>query len=220
MDTVITIDGPSGGGKSTVSRMLAAELNYTYLDTGAMYRAVGLHAQKEKVDLADDEQVAAMLAELDLHLEPGDGDTRVLLAGDDVSDAIRTAEMGMVASAVSALPLVRGKLTELQQQIGAKGRVVAEGRDMGTVVFPEARYKFFLDASPEERARRRVEQLHEKGEQADYQDILAQIVKRDHDDSTRALAPLKPASDAVQIDSSKMTAQEVLNFILDQLAKK
>ncbi len=220
MDTVITIDGPSGGGKSTVSRMLAAELNYTYLDTGAMYRAVGLQAQQQKVDLADDDQVAAMLAGLDLHLEPGDGDTRVLLAGDDVSNAIRTAEMGMVASAVSALPLVRSKLTELQQQIGAKGRVVAEGRDMGTVVFPEARYKFFLDASPEERARRRVEQLHEKGEQADYQDILVQIIKRDHDDSTRALAPLKPASDAVQIDSSKMTAQEVLNFILDQLAKK
>ncbi len=220
MDTVITIDGPSGGGKSTVSRMLASELNYTYLDTGAMYRAVGLQAQQKKVDLADDDQVAAMLAGLDLHLEPGDGDTRVLLAGDDVSNAIRTAEMGMVASAVSALPLVRSKLTELQQQIGAKGRVVAEGRDMGTVVFPEARYKFFLDASPEERARRRVEQLHEKGEQADYQDILAQIIKRDHDDSTRALAPLKPASDAVQIDSSKMTAQEVLNFILDQLAKK
>ncbi len=220
MDTIITIDGPSGGGKSTVSRMLAAELGYTYLDTGAMYRAVGLQARNQGVDLGDDEQVAAMLAGLDLHLEPGNGDTRVLLAGEDVSVAIRSAEMGMVASAVSALPLVRAKLTELQQQIGARGRVVAEGRDMGTVVFPGAKYKYFLDATSEERARRRVDQLHEKGEEASYDDILAQIIKRDHDDSTRALAPLKAAPDAVCIDSSRMNAQEVLNFILDQLAKK
>jgi cytidylate kinase len=220
MDTIITIDGPSGGGKSTVSRMLAAELGYTYLDTGAMYRAVGLHARKQGVDLTDEKQVAAMLAKLDLHLSPGDGDTKVLLAGEDISAAIRSAEMGMVASAVSALPLVRQKLTEIQQQIGAKGRVVAEGRDMGTVVFPKARYKYFLDASAEVRARRRVAQLHEKGEEAVYDDILAQIIKRDHDDSTRALAPLKPAADAVNVDSSRMNAQEVVNYILDQLAKK
>ncbi|MBU0680488.1 MAG: (d)CMP kinase [Proteobacteria bacterium] len=220
MDTIITIDGPSGGGKSTVSRMLAAALGYTYLDTGAMYRAVGLQARKQGVDLTDEKQMAAMLDKLDLQLSPGDGDTKVLLAGEDISAAIRSAEMGMVASAVSALPLVRQKLTEIQQQIGAKGRVVAEGRDMGTVVFPKARYKYFLDASAEVRARRRVDQLHEKGEAADYDDILAQIIKRDHDDSTRALAPLKPAADAVLVDSSRMNAQEVVNFILDQLAKK
>ncbi len=220
MDTIITIDGPSGGGKSTVSRMLAAELGYTYLDTGAMYRAVGLQARQQGVDLSNDKQVTAMLAKLDLQLEPGDGDTRVMLSGEDVSVAIRSAEMGMVASAVSALPLVRQKLTEIQQAIGAKGRVVAEGRDMGTVVFPGARHKFFLDATAEERARRRVEQLHEKGEDAVYEEILAQIIKRDHDDSTRDLAPLKPAFDAVLIDSSRINAQEVVNFILDQLAKK
>lgn len=220
MDTIVTIDGTSGGGKSTVSRMLAAELGYTYLDTGAMYRAVGLQAKEQGVDLADDEQVAALLADLDLRLEPGDGDTRVLLAGNDVSEAIRTAEMGMVASAVSALALVRQKLTELQQEMGAQGRLVAEGRDMGTVVFPRARHKFFLDASAEVRARRRLDQLHEKGLAADYDEILAQIRKRDHDDASRALAPLKQADDAVYVDSSEMNAREVLTFILDRLAKK
>lgn len=220
MDTLITIDGPSGGGKSTVSRMLAAELGYTYLDTGAMYRAVGLQARRQGVDLASEEQVAAMLADLDLTLLPGDGDTKVLLAGEDVSAVIRSAEMGMVASAISALPLVRRKLTELQRQIGAKGGVVAEGRDMGTVVFPRARYKYFLDASAEERARRRVDQLLEKGEAAEYEEILAQIIKRDHDDSTRALAPLKQAADAIRIDSSRLNAREVVDFIRARLAKK
>lgn len=200
--------------------MLAAKLNYTYLDTGAMYRAVGLQARRQGVDLTDENQIAAMLSDLDLHLEPGNGDTKVILAGEDVSTTIRSAEMGMVASAVSALPLVRRKLTELQQQIAAKGRVVAEGRDMGTVVFAQARYKYFLDASAEVRAQRRLEQLHEKGEEAVYADILAQIVKRDHADSTRDLAPLKAAVDAVHIDSSQINAQEVVNFILDQLAKK
>ncbi|PLX47310.1 MAG: (d)CMP kinase [Desulfobulbaceae bacterium] len=220
MDTIITIDGTSGGGKSTVSRMLAAELGYTYLDTGAMYRAVGLQAKEQGVDPADDEQMAALLADLDLRLEPGDGDTRVLLAGNDVSEAIRTAEMGMVASAVSALPLVRQKLTELQQEMGAQGRLVAEGRDMGTVVFPRARHKFFLDASAEVRARRRLDQLHEKGLAADYDEILAQIRKRDHDDASRALAPLQQADDAVYVDSSEMNARQVLTFILDRLAKK
>ncbi|MDR9500901.1 MAG: (d)CMP kinase [Desulfurivibrionaceae bacterium] len=216
-ETIITIDGPSGGGKSTVSRMVAAELGYAYLDTGAMYRAVGLQAQRLGIDLADEEQVRAMLAELDLQLEPANGDTRVLLGGEDVSAAIRSAEMGMVASAISALPLVRQKLTQLQQQIGARGRVVAEGRDMGTVVFPQARHKFFLDASPQERARRRVEQLREQGEEAAYDAILAQIIKRDHDDSTRAAAPLRPADDAVLVDSSRLNAREVMQFIMGSL---
>jgi cytidylate kinase len=216
-ETIITIDGPSGGGKSTVSRMVAAELGYAYLDTGAMYRAVGLQAQRLGVDLADEEQVRAMLAELDLQLEPANGDTRVLLGGEDVSAVIRSAEMGMVASAISALPLVRQKLTQLQQQIGARGRVVAEGRDMGTVVFPQARHKFFLDASPAERARRRVEQLREQGEEAAYDAILAQIIKRDHDDSTRAAAPLRPADDAVLVDSSRLNAREVMQFIMGSL---
>lgn len=220
METVITIDGPSGGGKSTVSRMVAAQLHYAYLDTGAMYRAVGLYAQRLGTDLESPDQVQEMLDSVELSLQPGDGDTRVLLGGEDVSEAIRTADMGLVASRISALPQVRAKLTELQREIGRKGCVVAEGRDMGTVVFPQARHKFFLSASAEERAKRRVLQLAEQGEIVSYADILAQIEERDLADSTRALAPLKPATDAIRIDSSTIPAQEVVRFIVDQLAKK
>jgi cytidylate kinase len=220
MQTVITIDGPSGGGKSTVSRLVAERTGYSYLDTGAMYRAVGLYARNRGTDLSDNEQVQGMLDSVELSLLPGDGDTRVLLCGDDVSEAIRTAEMGLVASRISALPLVRAKLTDLQRIIGRAGRIVAEGRDMGTVVFPEAAYKFFLSASAEERARRREKQLADKGEIMSYQEILAQIEERDLADSTRAIAPLKPAADALRIDSTRMAVEEVVNFILDQLAKK
>ncbi len=218
--TIITIDGPSGGGKSTVSRILAQQLGYTYLDTGAMYRAVGWQAQADNVDLTNEEEVKTMLATIQLEMTPGDDDAKVIVNGQDVSSAIRSAEMGMVASRVSALPQVRQKLTELQRQIGAKGRIVAEGRDMGTVVFSNAPHKFFLDASAHERAKRRTLQLQEKGEKADEREILAQIEQRDHADASRDIAPLKAASDAITIDSSQISAENVVKFIVDQLAKK
>lgn len=214
---IVTIDGPSGAGKSTVSQMLATRLGYTYLDTGAMYRAVGLKVERTGIDPADTAALEELLAGLDLELAPGDTETRVLLDGEDVSLAIRTAEMGMVASRVSALPPVRRTLTALQQELGRRGGVVAEGRDMGTVVFPEAPYKFYLDASAEERARRRHEQLLEKGQPSDFQEILAQIIQRDRDDSARALAPLKPAADAVVIDSSGLDAEGVVAFMLKHI---
>ncbi len=217
---IITIDGPSGSGKSTISRRLAARLHYTYLDTGAMYRAVGLLVNRSGIDLDDEADIQKILEGMDLQLLPGDGDTRVILDREDVSSAIRTAEMGMVASRVSALPVVRKKLTELQRTLGLRGAVVAEGRDTGTVVFPEAELKFYLDASPEERARRRSAQLREQGHDVDEKEILAQIKKRDKDDSARSLAPLKAAENAVIIDSSVMTIEEVVNFMLDQLDKK
>ena len=222
---IITIDGPSGAGKSTISKLLASKLGYTYLDTGAMYRVVGLQVARSGLDIEAEgasEKLEQLLAGLDLALAPGEEgqETRAFLGGEDVSDAIRTPEMGMVASRVSAEPEVRKKLTEMQRTIGNNGEIVAEGRDMGTIVFPDARHKFFLDATSEERALRRQKQLAESGRKVEYQELLAQIQKRDRDDSTRSLAPLKPAEDAVVIDSSEMSIDEVVSFMLAAIKEK
>ncbi len=215
---IVTIDGPSGSGKSTISRGLAARLNFTYLDTGAMYRAVGLQIEREGVELEDSEALANCLAGIELRLEPNqDDDIRIFLNGEDVSRAIRTPEMGLVASRVSANPLVRAKLTRFQQELGRKGGIVAEGRDTGSVVFPQAQFKFFLDASAEVRARRRHAQLREKGQETDYQEILDQIKKRDYDDSRRVLAPLKAAEGAIVIDSSNMSPDQVIAAMLERI---
>ena len=210
---VVTIDGPSGVGKSTVSRKVAAALGWTYLDTGAMYRAVGVQCQRAGVDLADADALAALLARLDIRLLPplheGD-DVRVMANGEDISAAVRSPEAGMMASQVSALPAVRAKLTALQQAMGRTGEIVAEGRDTGTVVFPAAAWKFYLDAPPEERCRRRVGQLRAKGQAVpDESAILAQIVQRDKQDRERTIAPLRMAEDALLIDASDLTADEV-----------
>ena len=216
---IVTIDGPSGAGKSTISKMLAAKLHYTYLDTGAMYRLVGLQVERAGLDLnaeGAEEKLVELLAGLDMALAPGEEgrDTRAFLNGEDVSDAIRTPEMAMKASRASAEPEVRKKLTEMQRTIGNNGAIVAEGRDMGTIVFPDAMHKFFLDATPEERAKRRQKQLAENGQNIEFQELLAQIQKRDRDDSSRSLAPLQPAEDAVIIDSSEMNIDEVVSFML------
>ncbi|MFP3982705.1 MAG: (d)CMP kinase [Desulfurivibrionaceae bacterium] len=211
---IITIDGPSGSGKSTISRIVAARLGFTYLDTGAMYRTMGYYALREGVDLDDEKGLGRLLENLDLELYPGDHDTRIFLNKQEISELIRTAEMGMAASRVSALPVVREKLTAIQQEIGRSGKVVAEGRDTGTIVFPEAAHKFYLDASSEERARRRTLQLREQGYEADESEILKQIKERDEADSSRSQAPLRAAEDAVVIDSSKLTIEEVIRRII------
>ncbi len=214
---IVTIDGPSGVGKSTISRKIAAALGFTYLDTGAMYRSVALHLQRLEVDLGDEAAVAGALDSLVLELLPAAdalSEVGVRINGDDVSAMIRTPEMSMAASAVSKLAPVRKKLTAMQQEIGRQGRIVAEGRDTGTVVFPGAAHKFFLDARPEERARRRVVQLRQKGEDVDQQQILALTIERDRADSERALAPLKKAEDAVVIDTTELDIDEVTRRVL------
>jgi cytidylate kinase len=214
---IVTIDGPSGVGKSTMSRRVAAALGYTYLDTGAMYRAVALFMQGLAIDFGDEQAVDSALSNMTLQLLPAereDGDVRVMVNGQDVGRAIRTPEMGMLASQVSAIPVVRRRLTQMQQAIGHQGRIVAEGRDTGTVVFPDACWKFYLEADPEERARRRAAQLQAAGQKVDVREILAMIVKRDHDDQERALAPLRKAKDAVVIDTTGITIQEVCDRIL------
>lgn len=215
---IVTIDGPSGVGKSTISRKVAAALGYTYLDTGAMYRAVALVLQQLLIDIADAQAVGATISSMDLQLLPvgqEDGDVRVVVNGQNVSSAIRTPEMGMLASRVSALPVVRKRLTEMQQAIGQQGKIVAEGRDTGTVVFPDARWKFYLEADSEERARRRVEQLRASGQEVDVQELLAMLVKRDRDDQERTLAPLQKAEDAIIIDTTAIDIQEVCRKMLE-----
>jgi cytidylate kinase len=219
---IVTIDGPSGVGKSSVSRIVAAELGYTYLDTGAMYRGVGHYFHNRDINIEDETRISSMLSGIHLELVPAssvDDDVGVLLNGEDVSEQIRTPEMSMVASKISALSSVRSFLTTMQRSIAERGKIVAEGRDMGTVVFPEARYKFFLEASPEERCRRRVRQLQQKGIAADAEEILEMIVKRDKDDSERAVAPLKKAEDAHALDTTSLSLEEVCEAILEAIGK-
>ncbi|MCL2457248.1 MAG: (d)CMP kinase [Desulfobulbus sp.] len=217
---IVTIDGPSGGGKSTVSRALAVKLRFTYLDTGAMYRAVAFQCRQQGVDPADDHRLETLLSTFRMELlppDPGEDDVRVLIDGQEMGSQLRTPEMGMLASQVSALPQVRQTLTRLQREIGAGGRIVAEGRDTGTVVFPGAVWKFFLDASPEVRARRRAAQLRNKGELVDERQLLAQIIQRDRDDRERPIAPLMAALDALTIDSTGLSVDEVVRQMYDRV---
>jgi len=219
---IITIDGPAGVGKSTVSRMVAAATGFTYLDTGAMYRGVGLFLQEDGVDLTDFSAIEKLLQGLDLQLLPATGkstDVGVLINNRDVSDAIRTPEMAMVASNVSALPVVRDYLTSMQRSYGERGQIVAEGRDIGTVVFPAAAFKFFLDARAAERARRRYSQLRAKGLDANLDEILEMTLTRDKNDSEREIAPLVQAEDASRIDTTEISVDEVVSLILQKVKK-
>ncbi|ACL02638.1 cytidylate kinase [Desulfatibacillum aliphaticivorans] len=217
---LVTIDGPAGAGKTTVSRAVALELGYTYVDTGALYRGLAVIVNQKGVDPNDDEALAAVCKELELSLIPEEDKTRVIANGEDITDKLRTPEISMTASAVSARPLVREWLLGIQREFGEKGGAVFEGRDMGTVVFPNAEAKFFLHADPNIRARRRHQELLEKGLAVTEEDVAKDMEKRDKDDSSRAVAPLKPAEDAILVDSSQLNIEEAVWVILDWVKKK
>lgn len=214
MNSIITIDGPAGAGKSTVSRLLAKELDYLYLDTGAMYRAVALQARREGIDFNDGGALMKMCRNIDIHfLSNHKGDNSIYMGEEDISSAIRTPDMDILASNISAVREVREAMTNLQRKIGLNGRLVAEGRDMGTVVFPKAKYKFFITASTKVRAERRYKERIQRGESVQLVDVEAELAKRDKQDQSRAIAPLQPADDAVIIDTSMSDIEQVIEKI-------
>jgi cytidylate kinase len=217
---IIAIDGPSGAGKSTLAKKLAADLGFIYLDTGAMYRALALKILRQGVDLADDQKLAELVNSTSVDLQCDRAELEVLLDGKNVASEIRTPAVSQMASKASALKLVRDRMLELQRRLGERGGVVAEGRDIGTVVFPDAQVKIFLSASAAERARRRCAELRAAGQPVDLDVTLREIEERDQRDSERALAPLRKADDALVIDSSNSTADEVAACVLAEIRMK
>ncbi len=214
----VAIDGPAGAGKSTISRKVAEGLGFIYVDTGALYRAIGYYVLSKGADVSDETAVMGLLAGVEISLKFVDTEQRVFLGGRDITGKIRTEAVSMAASAVSALPAVRAYLLELQRSLARENNVVMDGRDIGTVVLPDADVKIFLTASAEERARRRYEELVAKGVSADYEAVLGDLKKRDYDDSHRAVAPLKPAEDAITVDTTGNTLQKSVE-LLTKIAK-
>lgn len=216
----VAIDGPSGAGKSTLARAAAREFGYLYVDTGACYRAVGLFALEKGIDPGDEAALTPLLPEAKVELIHRDGEQRVLLNGRDVSEAIRAPEMGEAASKVSALPSVRIFLLNLQRDMAARQNVIMDGRDIGTVVLPDAQVKIFLTASDEERARRRHEEFLAKGREISYNEVLQDMRSRDARDAGRETAPLREAQDAVRIDSTGNAFEKTLSIILQTIREK
>ena len=216
----VAIDGPVGSGKSTVAKLVAAELGYMHIDTGAMYRAVALLAHRRNISYSDAPALGRIAKSAKMSFLRVGADQHIFVDGEDVEAEIRTPEMSQASSVVSALPEVRAALVEKQREMGRSGGVVMEGRDIGTVVLPWAEVKVFLTASPEERARRRTIQLREQGVKADYRQVLAELNARDERDSNRDLAPLKPAPDSVVVDSTHMSLGEVVDKIVELVRSK
>ena len=219
----MAIDGPSGAGKSRLAKRLAKELGYLYVDTGAMYRAIGLYAKRAGADTKNAAAVEALLPEVRVELKYVDGAQRVLLCGEDVSEAIRAEEIGMAASDVSAHPAVRRFLLDTQRNMALTHDLLMDGRDIGTVILPNATVKIFLTASPEARAKRRMLELQQKGQPAEYETVLEDIRQRDWQDTHRETAPLKQAEDALLVDTSELDFEEsfqtLKNLILQRVGK-
>ena len=216
----IAIDGPAGSGKSTVAKLLANDCHILYLDTGAMYRACALAALRAGIDVADEVQVCELMRDLALSVVYRDGVQHTLLGDEDVSALLRSPEVSMAASTISRHPSVRLKMVEKQREIAGKMSCVLDGRDIGTFVLPDADFKFYLTASPEVRAKRRYDEIVARGEQVDFEALKRDIAARDEQDSTRALAPLKKADDAILIDTSDMTVDEVLDTLKRKMQEK
>ena len=217
----VAVDGPSGAGKSTLAKAAAAKLGIVYVDTGAIYRSIGYYVYRKGIDPKDDPAVIAILPELDIRMCYGeDGVQRMILNGEDVSAQIRLPEMSMYASAVSAIPEVRTFLLEMQRQIARTTAVIMDGRDIGTVVLPDAEVKIFLTASAEIRARRRMKELEQRGTPQPFEEVLQQIVERDWADSHREAAPLKQADDAVLLDTGLLNFEESLTALLNIIREK
>lgn len=213
----IAIDGPAGAGKSTIAKLIASEKGYIYLDTGAMYRALAVYALKNGVDPLDEKAVDKLVVGVDMDIKYIDGTQHIIVCGEDVTSQIRENHVSKAASDISAHPSVRIKLVELQREFAKTHDVVLDGRDIGTFVLPDTPYKFYLTASAEVRAERRVKDLAERGQTVDFKTVLDEIKQRDYNDSHRQFAPLRQADDAVFIDSSEMSIDEVKDFILSKI---
>ena len=214
----IALDGPAGAGKSTIAKAVAKKLSFIYVDTGALYRAIGFYAIKNKI--SSENEIISSLKKIKVDLKFENNLQKVFLCDEDISEEIRTPEVSMMASKISAIPAVREFLFDLQQDLAKKNNVIMDGRDIGTVILPEANVKIFLTASSEKRAERRYKELIEKGLQVDYDDILKDIIKRDYDDSNRKIAPLKAAADAIFVDTSAYNLEESINLILPIINNK
>ena len=216
----IALDGPSGAGKSTVAKALAKELGVVYVDTGALYRTVGYFVRMNDADPKDPEAVGALLDKIHIEIKYVDGAQHVYLNGEDLGDKIRTPEMSMYASAVSAIPAVRSFLLDTQRDIARKNSVVMDGRDIGTVILPDAEVKVFMVASAEARAKRRYKELIAKGENVQYETVLAEMIERDHNDKNRDIAPAVPADDAVIMDNSDMSIEDNVRAVIDLINER
>lgn len=210
----IAIDGPAGAGKSTIARCAAKAIGFIYVDTGALYRTIGLYMLNHGIDMIDQQAICSQLENIKVSLTFENGEQHVILCGEDVSDEIRTAEVSMAASTVSAIPEVRKFLFQLQKDIAAKENVIMDGRDIGTVVLPDAQIKIFLTASPEERAKRRYDEMISKGMDVRYEDVLDDMKTRDYNDSHREIAPLVPAKDAVMVDTTGFALEESVDKLI------